>query len=391
MKVSFNNSIGGQLAANLELPKTGSIKAYAIFAHCFTCNKNLTAVKNIARSLTAEGIALLRFDFTGLGNSSGDFEDTNFSTNVEDLYSAAQFLSDNYEAPKLLIGHSLGGAAVIFAASNIPSIEAVATIGAPFGPGHIKHMFTGKMNEINSKGEASVNIGGRPFLVKKQFIDDVSNADVSSVFNKLKVALLVLHSPQDRVVEIDNASKIYLNAHHPKSFVSLDGADHLLSDKKDSRYTGQVISAWASRYLSSEINDEPNKSPRKAPVSVSLDGPSFTSEITIGEHSIIADEPLSVGGLNLGPTPFDLLISSLGTCTAMTLRMYLNRKKWDVSKIQVHLKGEKSGDDFVISRALEIEGNLDEDQRSRLEQIADKCPVHKTLLGNILIEPWAIA
>ena len=386
MKVSFKNKKREVLAANLELPN-GKVKAYAIFAHCFTCSKNLNAVRNIARSLTAEGIALLRFDFTGLGNSDGDFENTNFSSNVEDIYRAAEYLESEYEAPQLLIGHSLGGAAVLFAASQIHSVKAVVTIGAPFGPGHISHMFTGSMAEINTKGEAEVNIGGRPFLVRKQFIDDVMSADAESVISKLRTALLVLHSPQDRIVEIENASKIYTHAHHPKSFVSLDGADHLLSDKEDSLYAGHIISAWASRYL---VNNNPDDQAKEniAPVTVVLEGDTYTSNVYAGDHTIIADEPISLGGDNMGPGPFELLLSSLGTCTAMTLRMYLNRKKWDVNKITVHLNGQKENDTYVIYRALAIEGNIDDKQRNRLEEIADKCPVHKTLTNDIEVKPW---
>lgn len=249
MKISFLNEAGVLLAANLDLPKNNTVRAYAIFAHCFTCSKNLTAIRNISRALNEVGIGLLRFDFTGLGSSEGDFENTNFSTNLADIYAAASYLEQNYLAPKILIGHSLGGAAVLFATSNIASIEATVTIGAPYGPGHITHMFKHKLQEIKEEGITQVNIGGRPFSVRKQFLDDILAVDVESAFKNMNKALLIFHSPQDRIVEIENASKIYRHAKHPKSFISLDGADHLLSDKSDSSYVGKVIASWVERYI----------------------------------------------------------------------------------------------------------------------------------------------
>jgi len=249
-KLTFKNSTGETLSGRIEIPKDGEVKAYAIFAHCFTCNKNLSAVRNIARSLNEKGIAVLRFDFTGLGESEGDFADTNFSSNVQDLVSAADALEQQYEAPKLIIGHSLGGAAVIFASTKIPSIEAVATIGAPSSPDHVSHLFHGSISEIEANSEADVKIGGRDFKVKKQFLDDISSKNMKETLKKMKEPLIIFHSPQDNTVGIENASEIYSNAMHPKSFVSLDGADHLLTNSEDSIYVGEVIASWSKRYLS---------------------------------------------------------------------------------------------------------------------------------------------
>ena len=251
-KVKFTNTSGHELAARLELP-AGTPKAYALFAHCFTCNKNLSAVKNIGRALTDKGIAVLRFDFTGLGESEGDFSNTNFSSNVEDLISASEFLQFNYEAPSILIGHSLGGAAVIFAASQLPMIKAVATIGAPSNPKHVAHLFKHGIDEINEQGEATLEIGGREFKIKKHFLDDIEEKNMTQAVQKMKNGLLVMHSPQDTTVGIENASHIYQAARHPKSFISLDGADHLLTKKEDSIYVGEIIAAWSARYITAPI------------------------------------------------------------------------------------------------------------------------------------------
>lgn len=248
-KITFKNSKGQELAARLELPENGEPKAFALFAHCFTCNKNLTAVRTIGKTLTQKNIAVLRFDFTGLGESEGDFEHTNFSSNIEDLYSAAQFLKDNYQAPALLIGHSLGGAAVLFASGIIPSVNAIATIGAPSNPEHVAHLFQNSVTEINATGKAIVSIGGREFTINKQFIEDIQDKNIKHNLVEFKNPILIMHSPQDTTVSIDNAAEIYKAARHPKSFISLNGADHLLSNKKDSQYVGNVIATWADRYL----------------------------------------------------------------------------------------------------------------------------------------------
>lgn len=394
-KVNFTNSQGETLAARLEIPADSHPHTYALFAHCFTCNKNLTAVRNIARALTQEGFAVLRFDFTGLGESEGDFADTNFSSNIEDLVQAATFLKEKFEAPKLLIGHSLGGAAVLAARQHIPSVQAVATVGAPYEPTHVSHLFESSLDEIKEDGVAKVNIGGRGFTIKKQFIEDLEKLHGEhSPIRDLNAALLVMHSPQDRIVEVSNATSIYKAAKHPRSFISLDGADHLLMKNADSLYVGDVIATWVKRYI--EIpKDEDLKTPKQVVVRIGESG--FTTDIKAGNHSLTADEPFDVGGNDFGPTPYDLLTSGLGACTAMTLRMYADRKKWDLQEVRVHLEHGKvysddSGDVETkpkqidqIERVIELEGNLDDKQRQRLLEIANKCPVHKTLHSEVLI------
>ncbi len=391
-KISFKNKEGQLLSARIEFPTGQKPLSFALFAHCFTCNKNLSAIRNISKALNREGIAVLRFDFTGLGESEGDFANTNFSSNVSDLVSAANYLEQNHKAPSLLIGHSLGGAAVIFAASQIESVQALATIGAPASPVHVSHLFSRSLDEIEKNEQAMVNIGGRPFKIKKQFLDDISEQNLTDSLRKLKKPILILHSPHDTTVGIENASQLYGAAFHPKSFISLDGADHLLSSKADSQYTGSVISSWAKRYLE---NEEEISLDTNQQVVVQLGDTGFTTVVSNGKHTFLADEPKSVGGEDLGPTPYDLLLASLGTCTAMTLRMYSNRKKWDLKDIKVHLshgkehaldcekcEDEKSKID-TLSRIIEIKGDLDDTQRNRLLEIADRCPVHRTLAGQI--------
>ncbi len=387
-RVTFQNKTGYTLSARLELPVDRHPKACAIFAHCFTCSKNLNAVTNISRALTKNGIAVLRFDFTGLGESEGDFADTSFSTNIDDLISAADYIGGNYESPSILIGHSLGGAAVLVAASRLESVKAVATIGAPYNPAHVKHLFASDIDKIEADGEAKVNLAGRPFTIKKQFLDDVDKANSKDNIRSLGKALLVLHSPQDETVSIDNATSIYKAAKHPRSFVSLDGADHLLTNKKDSVYVGEVISSWASRYV--EVAEEDDlKTSQQVVVETTQDG--YTTQINAGGHRLTADEPESVGGNNFGPTPYGYLLSALGACTSMTLRMYADRKKWVLKEVRVHLSHEKiykqdceecdTRDSKIdtIERQIELVGNLDEEQKQRLLEIADRCPVHKTL------------
>lgn len=394
-KISFQNSEGHLLAARLELPADQHPHSFAIFAHCFTCNKNLSAVRNISRSLNQSGIGVLRFDFTGLGESEGDFADTNFSSNVEDLVFAAKFLEENYMAPNLVIGHSLGGAAAIFAASKIDSILAVATIGAPSDPAHVSHLLSSGIDTIEKEGVAEVQIGGRPFMIKKQFLEDLRSGSLSETVKNMRKPILVMHSPQDMTVEIENAANIYHAAHHPKSFISLDGADHLLSRAADSLYAGNVIANWVMRYI-----DTPEKDVLKSPDRVVVQlgkQDAFTTEIKAGKHQLIADEPESIGGNDFGPTPYDLLLSSLGACTAMTIKMYADRKQWDLQEVRVHLSHSKQhAEDIsdvdgpaplidVIDRSIELEGNLDERQKARIMQIADKCPVHRTLHSDIIV------
>ncbi|UII79095.1 bifunctional alpha/beta hydrolase/OsmC family protein [Flagellimonas sp. CMM7] len=390
-KVTFKNTEGQTLVGRLELPVDRHPHNYAVFAHCFTCNKNLLAVKNIGKALTSHGFGVLRFDFTGLGESEGDFADTNFSGNVEDLVAAAKYLEENYEAPTLIIGHSLGGAASIFAASEISSIKAVATVGAPSNPVHVKHLLKSGVEEIQSTGKAVINLSGRDFTIKKQFLDDLETKSLPETAKALRKPLLVLHSPQDDTVGIKNAEEIYVAAHHPKSFVSLDGADHLLSRKEDSIYVGEVISGWAKRYL--DVSEKIDSKLRtKHQVAASLAGDDgFTTQMKVGNHYMIADEPTSFGGNDFGPSPYELVSAGLSACTVMTIQMYARRKGWPVDNVEVHTSYSKShaedcanceSDQAKIDtfhREIKLTGNLDNKQKARIMQIADKCPVHKTL------------
>lgn len=394
VKVKFENPHGEKLAAKIEFPVNQHPHTFAIFAHCFTCNKNLTAVRNISRALNLEGIAVMRFDFTGLGESEGDFADTNFSSNVEDLVHAAEYITQTYQAPSLLIGHSLGGAAVIKAAALLPSIRAVATIGAPFDPSHVSHLLQSGLPEIEKTGIAEVAIGGRKFTVKQQFLEDIKEQNQRDVLQTFKKALLVMHSPQDRTVAIENAFHIYTAARHPKSFISLDGADHLLSNKEDSHYAGCMIANWATRYL--ELPSKESFQAKKS-VALRLSGDDFTTDIMVRHHSLTADEPLSVGGNDFGPTPYELVSAGLGACTAMTLKMYARRKKWDLQEVRVHLahskvhavdcencENPKSKID-TFDKVIELEGDLTPEQKERLLEISERCPVHRTLHGSIQI------
>lgn len=396
-KVSFRNAQGEMLAARLEMPAAEQPHCFAIFAHCFTCNKNLDPVTNIARALTQAGIAVLRFDFTGLGESEGDFADTNFSSNVEDLIEAADFLSREHQAPKLLVGHSLGGAAVLMARQHIPSVKAVATIGAPAEPAHVQHLFSSKQEEIEKEGIARVSIAGRKFTIKKQFIEDLNSLGGKKPIEQLDAALLVMHSPADSIVGIDNATRIYKAAQHPRSFISLDNADHLLGRRQDSLYAGEVIGVWAKKYLPVPKRNKLT-SDEQAIARIGNNG--FATEIKTGNHFILADEPESVGGSDLGPNPYDLLVASLGACTAMTLRMYADRKKWDLQEVNVHLSHSKVHRDDAgicpdentpvkidkIDKLIELEGNLTEKQRSKLLDISSRCPVHRTLQQTVVLE-----
>lgn len=394
-QVHFKNARGQQLSARIELPVSGKPVAYAIFAHCFTCSKNLSAVVNISRALTTNKIAVLRFDFTGLGESEGEFSETNFSSNISDLVAAAEYLSNHHEAPKILIGHSLGGAAALASASPMASVKAVITIGAPATPQHLKKLFIESIEEIKAKGEATVSIGGRDFRVKEQLLNDLQEADLDKSIGLLKKALLIMHSPQDTIVSIDNAQKIYENARHPKSFITLDGADHLISKKEDSVYTGNVIATWASRYVEPRV-EEPLSTDKQVVCKTGDDG--YTTQIQAGDHPLLADEPTSVGGKNLGPTPYDLLVAGLGACTGMTLRMYADRKKWPLEEVRVHLQHSKVHEQDCencddenakldqVTREIELFGNLTTEQKERLIEIANKCPVHKSLHAGVQVK-----
>ena len=385
-KINFKNAQGYELSGRLELPANRHPHNYAVFAHCFTCSKNFSATKNISRALTTAGYGVLRFDFTGLGDSDGDFADTNFSGNVEDLLAAIDFLKTNYKAPTLLIGHSLGGAAVIFASAKASSIKAVATIGAPSDTKHVRHLFGDQINAITENGEATVQLSGRPFKIKEQFLKDINEQHVTNTLKSLRKPILIAHSPQDDTVGITHAEKLYHAAVHPKSFISLDGADHLLMKKEDSEYIGEVIAKWASRYV-----DEPKEVALNSRnnVAASLNQKDmFTTQMKAGNHYFTADEPESVGGNNFGPTPYDLLSSGLAACTVMTIQMYARRKEWNVENVQCHVNYDKqfpvngnleAVEIDTFTREIKLTGDLDEKQLKRILQIADKCPVHKTL------------
>lgn len=388
-KVTFTNKNNIELSGRIELPLNQEPHNFVLFAHCFTGNKNLLSVRNISRAMTQTGFGVLRFDFTGLGESEGDFADTNFTGNVEDLIAAAEFLTKNYKAPTLLIGHSLGGAAVIFAAARLENIKAVATINAPSNPIHVKHLLKDSLAEINKKGYAVVNLGGRDFTIQKQFLDDLKTKSLPKVVATLDEALLVLHSPQDTLVGIENAEEIYKAARHPKSFVSLDGANHLLTKKKDSQYVGQLIASWATRYV--EI-PPPEELHSKSKVAANLDfNENFTTRLKMGDHYFNADEPTKMGGNNYGPTPYEFLSAGLAACTAMTLQMYARRKKWDLKSVDVYIDYSKeyatdcenceedAAKIDTFTREISLSGNLSEGQKNKLLEIADKCPVHKTL------------
>jgi len=401
-KVTFQNYKGETLSGRLDLPLSQEPHNFAIFAHCFTCTKDFSAVRNVSKALASEGFGVLRFDFTGLGDSEGDFSDTNFSSNVADLLSAAAFLEREYKAPALLVGHSLGGAAAIFASSQLPAVQALATIGAPSNPVHVQKQFGNQLEKIEIQGEATVNLAGREFLFKKQFLDNLKEQSCVEAASAVDNALLILHSPQDATVSIKNAEEIYHAAHHPKSFVTLDGTEHLLIDKKSAAYVGKVIAGWAGRYI-----DVPEEEMIKSShdVVASLDDEDgFTTILKLGTHYMKADEPIRVGGNDYGPTPYELVGGGLSACTAMTIQMYAKRKGWLIENVEVHTSYSKDYatdcEDCESSEATKIDtftreikltADLDEKQLKRVMQIADKCPVHKTLSQSSQIKTFLIS
>jgi uncharacterized OsmC-like protein/alpha/beta superfamily hydrolase len=396
--IRFPGALGTPLAARLDLPARAP-RAYALFAHCFTCSKDSLAAVRVSRALTGCGIAVLRFDFTGLGGSEGEFANTNFSSNVADLIAAADWLRREREAPKLLIGHSLGGAAMLAGAHAIPEATAVATIGAPAEPAHVRRLLSPAIDSIERDGAAQVTLAERTFTITKQFLDDISQQGLRERIADLHKALMIFHSPGDTIVPIDNAAQIFAAARHPKSFISLDTADHMLSRKEDAVYVAQVLAAWASRYIGEQeaAPEVESVAPGTVTVTEAGDG-KFRQVIRIGEHRLLADEPLAYGGENSGPTPYDLLVAALGACTSMTLRMYADAKKIALDRITVRLKHDKvhaedcaaceSKDVKIdrVEREIELDGMLDETVRARLIEIADRCPVHRTLEGKVRVE-----
>ena len=396
-KITFQNEHGDRLAARLDQPADEHPSAYVLFAHCFTCSKNLKAVGTISRALKQQGLAVLRFDFTGLGESEGDFAETNFSSNVDDLVCAADLLAERFDAPRVLLGHSLGGAAVLQAARRIDSAQAVATIGAPYDPEHVTHLLRDSVDEIERTGQATVTLAGRSFTIKKQFLDDLEGTKMEKTIGSLDRALMIFHSPFDQTVGIDNAARIFEAAKHPKSFVSLDRADHLLTDEADSRYVGNVVGAWARKYVGPTDPAPRETDEQAADRVITRTGDGFRTEVLGGGHAFVADEPKSMGGTDTGPTPYDLLLAGLGSCTGMTLRMYADRKDWPLEETVVRLSHGKvhaadcddceSTDGKVdrIEREVEVRGDLTDEQRERLLEIANKCPVHRTLHNEIVV------
>ena len=395
-RFQFTGADGQQLAATLDLPEREPV-AYALFAHCFTCGMNVLAAKRIARALAEQGIAVLRFDFTGIGASEGEFANTTFSSNVADLVRAADHLRETRKAPAILIGHSLGGAAVLAAAGQVPEAKAVVTIAAPSDPAHVTGMFKDRIEDIRTLGKVEVSLAGRPFHIKREFLDDIAEHNLAEHIAKLHKALLILHSPTDNTVGIDNATHIFVAAKHPKSFVSLAGADHLLNQKRDAEYVANVVAAWVGRYLDA-VPAQATEAEQPRRVTVQETGQSkFQQEVTAGPHHLIADEPASAGGQDSGPNPYDFLLTGLGACTSMTMRMYADRKSLPLDRVTVTLNHSKiyatdceecetkTGMLDQIERVIAIEGNLDAEQRSKLMEIADKCPVHRTLTSEVRI------
>lgn len=394
-KVTFENVAGESLAAALTLPEQPP-RAYALFAHCFTCGKDIATAARIARSLAAHRIAVLRFDFTGLGGSEGDFASTNFSSNIEDLVAAADYLRAEHEAPALMIGHSLGGTAVLAAAGSVEECRAVVTIGAPATPEHVQKQFSANREQLEAKDEATVTLAGREFRIKQQFLDDLRRHPMTERVAELRRALLIFHAPFDDIVSVEEAGRIFQAAKHPKSFISLDGADHLLSKADDAQYVADTIDSWSRRYLPEDR--EATTEVAGGDVLVAELNKKFLRQVSSDDHAWLADEPKKVGGSNLGPDPYEHLLAALGTCTSMTVRMYANRKQWPLDDIDVRLthsrEHHKDCEDCdekptrleVLRREIALHGDLDDDQRARLLEIADRCPVHRTLESDLRIE-----
>jgi putative redox protein len=395
LSLTFPNASGTMLAARLDLPSAAAPTAYALFAHCFTCSKETKATTYVSAALAERGIAVLRFDFTGLGGSGGEFASTNFSSNVEDLVCAADYLRQHYRAPSILIGHSLGGAAVLGAARRVPEAVAVATMGSPSDPAHVLNLIKDRA-AVERDGEAEVDIGGRPFRIRKQFLDDIAGSKLSGSLVHLGKALMVMHSPRDTIVGIDNATQIFSAAKHPKSFVSLDPADHLLSRREDALFAGNMLAAWATRYLGAVADTAPASVPGNVVVQETRES-KFSQRVLVGRHVVRADEPVASGGLDTGLSPYDLLLAGLGACTSMTMRMYADLKGFPLERATVELRHDKihaadcaecetrEGRIDRIDRLIRLEGPLSEEQRAKLLEISSKCPVHRTLHSEVSI------
>ncbi|MBK1692064.1 bifunctional alpha/beta hydrolase/OsmC family protein [Ectothiorhodospira mobilis] len=390
--IRFTGAHGTQLSARLDLPE-GPPRAYALFAHCFSCSKDVLAAVRLSAALRSHGIALLRFDFTGLGNSQGDFSNTNFSSNLEDLRRAADYLRREHQAPQILIGHSLGGAAVLSVAEEIPEVRAVATINAPSDVAHVTHLFGETLETIKAQGTAEVSLAGRTFHIQKQFIEDLDNHQVLDKVARLRRPLMIFHSPQDPVVSVEHAAQIYKAAKHPKSFVSLDRVDHMLTRPEDANYVASLLTAWASRFL-----DPQQPAVKKGDVLSAENGAGdYAQTVQVGPHRLTADEPEDKGGNDLGPSPYELVMAGLGACSSITLRMYAQRKQWPLEHVAVRVHHDQVDDPQAapgtrprkmdrFDREILLEGDLDAEQRKRLLQIADRCPVHRMLRSGALIE-----
>ncbi len=397
-RIEIKNKKGYSLAAYIELPANQKPNYYAIFAHCFSCSSNLNATKNISRALTSQGFGVVRFDFTGLGRSEGEFAESHFSANVEDLIAVNNHVTDKYKAPCLLVGHSLGGAAVIVAASKLDNIKAVATIGAPATVDHVTHLFSHAIQEVKDKGEVEVNIGGRPFKINQEFVNDFDKTDLPAITKKLRKPILIMHAPFDSIVGIENAQELYHNAMHPKSFVSLHDADHLLRESKHSEYAGKMIGEWAKLYFPKLENEMLSTKGEQLVAHLDLLENNFTTQLQTKTHTFIGDEPVSFGGDDFGPSPYEYLNAAIATCTAMTLKLYAERKKWDLQEVYVYIShARKHSDELMvdveapryldhISKQLKFIGNLDDKQKQRLKEIASKCPVHKTVASEVVFD-----
>ncbi len=387
---TLTNRHGAALSATIEFPGNRKASHIALFSHCFTCHSNINAVRNISRSLLKNGVAVVRFDFTGLGKSSGNFKDSHFEANIEDIEDVNNYITENYFAPSLIIGHSLGGSAAIVAASILDNIKAVCTIGSPAAIEHTTKHFRDQLDELNTKGETTVQIGGRPFTINQEFVDGFKQHYLPDILKSMHKPILIFHSPVDEIVSIDNAQQLYESARHPKSFVSLDKADHLLNNKEDSLYVGDVIATWVRKYLPKEEITSANPEEHQLVATLNTKEDTYTTSINSDNHGLIADEPSDIGGNNYGMSPYELVSAGLAACTAMTINMYARRKEWNLDEVKVFISHKKEkreeGTIDLFVKELDIEGDLDSDQKNRLIEIAAKCPVHKTLANASVIE-----